>query len=64
MPIALAVFIVVEFVGASVSDWTSQAASLIYIVSFNALAVVVWRTHAQHRATSVAPVDASAPVRT
>ncbi len=62
-PIALGAFIVVEFVGASVSDWASQVASLIYLVSFTALAVAVWRTPAQDWATSAAPVEVSAPAR-
>lgn len=64
VPIALGAFIVVEFVGGSVSDWASQVASLIYLVSFTALAVAVWRTHAQDWATtSAAPMEQSAPAR-
>ncbi len=63
VPIALGAFIVVEFVGGSVSDWASQVASLIYLVSFTALAVAVWRTHAQDWATSPAQVEEPAPAR-
>ena len=47
VPIALGAFIVVEFVGASVSDWASQVASVIYLVAFTSLAIAVWRTDAQ-----------------
>lgn len=62
VPIALGAFILVEFVGASVSDWASQAASVIYLVSFTALAVAVWRTPAQDW-TSPLVVEEAAPAR-
>lgn len=43
--LSLGAFIVVEFAGPSVSDWASPVASLIYLLSFTALAVAVMRTH-------------------
>lgn len=62
VPIALGAFLVVEFVGASVSDWASQVASVIYLVSFTSLAVAVWHTHAQDW-TSPPLVEEPAPAR-
>jgi len=55
VPIALGAFVVVEFVGHSVSDWASHVASVIYLVSFTALAVAVWRTSPQGWATAPEP---------
>lgn len=46
VPLALGAFIVVEFAGASVSDYASYVASLVYLASFTALAVVIRRTPA------------------
>ena len=62
VPIALGAFLLVEFVGPLVSDWASQAASVIYLVSFTALAVAVWRTPAQDW-TSPLVVEEAAPAR-
>ena len=46
VPAALGVFLVVEFVGSAVSDWSGQVSAVIYWVAFTALAVSVWRTPA------------------
>lgn len=41
---ALWAFLVVEFAGSAVSDWSLHLAGLLFTVSLGALAVVVWRT--------------------
>jgi hypothetical protein len=46
VPLALGAFIVVEFVGSAVSEWSGQVSAVIYLVAFTALAVSVWRTPA------------------
>ena len=46
VPPALGAFLVVEFVGSAVSDWSGQVSAVIYLVAFSALGAFVWRTPA------------------
>lgn len=41
---ALWVFLVTEFAGSAVSEWSSHVSTLIYAVVMTTLAVVIWRT--------------------
>ncbi|WP_224760661.1 hypothetical protein [Salinibacterium sp. ZJ450] len=43
VPYALWAFLVVEFVGSNLSEWAGLVAGLLYLGSFSALAVTVWR---------------------
>lgn len=40
----LAAFLVIEFVGAAVSEWTAPLAAILYLVAFITLAATVWRS--------------------
>lgn len=62
VPPAVGAFIVVEFAGAAVSEWASSVASVIYLASFTALALTVWRSDAREWATPAAPVEQPAHV--
>jgi hypothetical protein len=44
VPVAIVAFIVVEFVGTSITAWASSVSSLLYLASFTALAVTVMRS--------------------
>lgn len=44
VPVALAAFLVVEFVGAAISPWASAAGGALYLSAFAALAVTIWNT--------------------
>lgn len=44
VPAALAAFLVVEFVGASLTPWASPFGGALYLASFGALAVTIWRS--------------------
>jgi hypothetical protein len=44
MPAGLGAFLVVEFVGASLTEWASLLAGAIYLAVFGMLALIVWRT--------------------
>lgn len=41
---ALWLFLVVEFVGTSISEWASPVSAALYLIAFTGLAVTVWRT--------------------
>jgi hypothetical protein len=56
VPLAIAAFILIEFVGANFSEWASLVASVIYVIAFGALAMYVSRTPA---ALWAAPADRS-----
>lgn len=40
----LGAFLLAEFAGSAISDWSSQLAVALYVAAFGALAVTVWRT--------------------
>ncbi len=40
----LVLFLVVEFVGSALAQWTSQLAAVLQLVAFTALALTIWRT--------------------
>jgi hypothetical protein len=42
VPAALGAFLVIEFVGANITEWASVLASAIYLAAFAALAITVW----------------------
>ena len=42
VPAALGAFLVVEFVGANITEWASVLGGAIYLTAFTALAVTVW----------------------
>lgn len=44
IPYALGAFLVIEFVGTSLTEWASSVSALLYVASMAALAVNVWRT--------------------
>ena len=44
VPYALWGFILIEFVGTGLTEWASLASGLLYLASFVALAVAVWRS--------------------
>jgi len=52
---ALWAFLVVEFAGSAVSDWSLHLAGLLFTVSLAALGVVVWRTPESAWALPAAP---------
>lgn len=56
VPALLGAFLVVEFVGSGLSDWASQVAAVMYLVSFVALARTV-------RATPVSDWESGAPAQ-
>lgn len=60
MPGVLGAFVVVEFVGAGVSEWAGYAAALLYLIGFGALAVTVARTSPAVWATPTAATHTSA----
>ena len=39
-------FLVVEFAGSAVSEWSSQVAVVLYLVALSAVALTIWRTPA------------------
>jgi hypothetical protein len=61
VPALLGVFLVVEFAGSGLVPWASQAAAVLYLVAFAALAKVVHATPATSWETSAVP-DPQAPV--
>ena len=54
VPLALGAFLVVEFVGSNLTEWASSLAVLLYVVSFGALAVTIWRSPIEDWQTVVA----------
>lgn len=44
VPLVLGAFLLAEFVGSAISDWSSQLAVALYLAAFTALAMIVWRT--------------------
>lgn len=42
VPAALGAFLVVEFVGASITEWASVLAGAMYLAAFTALALTIW----------------------
>lgn len=48
---ALWAFLVVEFAGSAISDWSSHLAGILYAAAFLALAVAVWQSPASDWAT-------------
>ena len=44
VPLVLWIFLVVEFVGTSLSDYAAPVAGILFVIAFGQLAVVVWRS--------------------
>ena len=44
VPLVLWIFLVVEFVGTSLTEYASPVAGVLFVVAFGQLAVVVWRS--------------------
>lgn len=64
---ALWAFLVVEFAGHAVTEWASHVAVVLYVASFVALAVTVWRSDTHTWALPSAtprPADAAEPATT
>jgi hypothetical protein len=53
VPVTLWAFLLVEFVGSNISDWAAPAAGALYVASFTAIAVTIWRTSEKEWATGV-----------
>src|SRR5690606_11493422 len=63
---AMIAWVVVEFVGSSLSDWALYASGALYALVFGALAVAVWRSSVGHWQTAAEgagqPARAADPV--
>jgi len=57
----LGAFLVVEFAGSAISDWSSQVSVVLYFVAFTALAVTIWRSPEETWATRSDSDSSSAP---
>jgi hypothetical protein len=62
IPGALALFLVTEFVGSSITDWAAYASSSLYLAALTGLAVAVWQRPTVSTESPSEPV-AEQPVR-